>query len=84
MHENISPQLVHSWQLKLIIMSTKCRQCNGTRFVQTTFGPKPCPSYGGSGYVDNEDRTGTSAWSFGDWIAAVLIVIAILYVLSKL
>ena len=70
-------------------MSTKCRQCSGSGMVQTTFGPKPCPSCGGRGYVDgssasNEDNTGTSGWSFGDWVAAVFIVIAILYGLSKL
>ena len=37
-------------------MSTrKCHQCNGSGFVQTSFGPKPCPSCYGKGYVDVDD-----------------------------
>ncbi len=38
-------------------MSEKCSQCNGTGIVQTSFGPKPCPSFHGSGYTDSEEAT---------------------------
>ncbi len=28
-----------------------CQQCSGVKMVQTSFGPKPCPGCGGTGYV---------------------------------
>jgi len=38
-------------------MSTKCNQCSGSGYVQTSFGPKPCPSCGGSGRVEEKDSS---------------------------
>lgn len=45
-------------------MSTRCSQCGGTGFVQTSFGPKPCPSCHGKGFfadeVDEDENTDDS------------------------
>jgi len=79
----------NEFNVKLIIMSTKCRQCNGTGFVQTSFGPKPCPSCGGKGYVeysyksDEKPLIDTSDWWHnGSWIiygiAGLMVLIGII------
>lgn len=65
-------------------MSQRCRQCSGTGMVQTAFGPKPCPGCGGSGLTsETEDSDQKSnAWSAGDWIAVIIVIIAVLFILS--
>jgi len=64
----------------------KCYQCSGTGMVQTGFGPKPCPTCNGKGYIDetsdrphNKPLIDTSDWSILEWAAVLLIVSSILY-----
>lgn len=71
-------------------MPQQCSQCSGTGMVQTSFGPKPCPNCAGKGYL-YEESTSTddsidsivSSWSFWDWFAVILFIVAMLYGILK-
>lgn len=41
-------------------MENKCTQCSGAGMVQTSFGPKPCPTCGGKGFIDDDQSNITS------------------------
>ncbi len=69
-------------------MSQQCRQCSGSGMVQTSFGPKPCPTCGGSGTVSDNyysENTGkplvdtSDWWHDGSWIVYGFVGLALLY-----
>jgi len=73
-------------------MSIKCNQCSGSGYVQTSFGPKPCPKCGGRGKVEEMKYSSSEEkplvdtsdwWHDGSWIIYVAVGLLVIIGLVK-